>query len=715
MAEQSRWCAHRVDRLAHISSGSRVSTSVSLATASGGELNSRAVLFDVEVSLSDLAAPEPAKLSIELQGIVRRFTDPTLWTFGHPTTLKNQTSDFRVRELVNRSGVVVIDSRSSAATALVLTVSADALLLSPPVPGSAANLVGGRADFDLTNHRDAQRGAKGTFRVGIALAIDEQPAAAEAEARRLAASFSTSVADAAALWERRWQDAFTPDNERYSGHVPTISGDTSVRRLYELSVLSFLSLERRVVDPAVAWSQAYTTGGPRTGVTTCYYWDNAYQATLLSLLDPAYARKYVLRALSQGLNATYEIDYFSGRGEGRWYAFNDMSLITLALTYVKVSGDADILWDKAASTADGDPRPVLCSLLDLATHAPADGPLTYGLADFGGNLNLLECVPQYQHGVPSLNAASGWMRLELASLLEAAASDTAAGPHLTSAFAKCGEPLGVPATASALRADAAHIVEAVQRTYVGGEGVWRSVQPDGKAVAVRTIMDFHTIGTLLGAPAATPTVPAGGLLTSAQRTEMAAFFQKELLASDWVRALSLSDLNVNVSSFRPDHSAIGAYDAWPAQGLETLLTLGSPTDAFALLKAIADGGAATEGPLGQARTLWASDDGKARHNPPRLCNVSVPTSPARCVSRKSNHWQMQAYNAAGAAFANAILRTLFGFQPPLPFGKNANLSEVAIFAPSMRRGFEGSLDNLHWRGGGWSVRSSDAGVRMAKK
>ena len=121
-------------------------------------------------------------------------------------------------------------------------------------------------------------------------------------------------------------------------------------RLYEHSVLSFLSLERRVVNPAVAWRQAYTTGGPRTGVTTCYYWDMAYQATLLVLLDPDYARSFVRRALAGGLNASYEIDYFSGRPEGRWYAFNGMSLLTLALTYVRITGDAALLWAPAVAT-----------------------------------------------------------------------------------------------------------------------------------------------------------------------------------------------------------------------------------------------------------------------------------------------------------------------------------------------------------------------------
>ena len=88
----------------------------------------------------------------------------------------------------------------------------------------------------------------------------------------------------------------------------------------------------------------------------------------------------------------------------------------------------------------------------------------------------------------------------------------------------------------------------------------------------------------------------------------------------------------------------------------------------------------------------------------------------------------QALNAAAAAFTNAILRTLFGFQPPLPFGA-ANASSAsspgpepelataaALFEPRMARGFNGSLEHLRWRGAEWTV-SSDAlaGLEMRRE
>lgn len=41
--------------------------------------------------------------------------------------------------------------------------------------------------------------------------------------------------------------------------------------------------------------------------------------------------------------------------------------------------------------------------------APAPDPLT----DYGTPANLLECVPTYQHKVPSLNAANAYMMAEV--------------------------------------------------------------------------------------------------------------------------------------------------------------------------------------------------------------------------------------------------------------------------------------------------------------
>jgi hypothetical protein len=46
-----------------------------------------------------------------------------------------------------------------------------------------------------------------------------------------------------------------------------------------------------------------------------------------------------------------------------------------------------------------------------------------------------------------------------------------------------------------------------------------AVQPDGSARPVRTVIDFHTIGSLLGAREASQAAAGGGSLTGANLTE----------------------------------------------------------------------------------------------------------------------------------------------------------------------------------------------------
>ena len=76
----------------------------------------------------------------------------------------------------------------------------------------------------------------------------------------------------------------------------------------------------------------------------------------------------------------------------------------------------------------------------------------------------------------------------------------------------------------------------------------------------------------------------------------------------------------------------------------------------------------------------------------------------------------QAYNAAGGAFANAILRGTFGFNPPSPFGRSANDSAAALFAPQMGRSLNGTLTQVRWRGALWSIVSdAEQGLSMMRE
>ena len=279
MATRSRWCANRVEREGTAKVGGvtvRVSTVVTMAAVT------RAVLFEMEISAAPnqqqqlVAGQESVEVAVEMQGIVRMFNSSADWTFGHATVLKNETDQLTVASAFGGRGVTIVDKMSRAASALVLTEQPSSLELTPAVSGSGTPLVGGRGVIVVDMSSMA---APAAFRLGVALAVAEEEDEAIAAARSLAPgggidAFSKAVSAAQSAWEDRWQAAFTPGNGHYSGHLPTLQANDEaaddVARVYYLSVLSFLSCEKTIIDTHTAtdWRRAYTTGGPRTGVVT---------------------------------------------------------------------------------------------------------------------------------------------------------------------------------------------------------------------------------------------------------------------------------------------------------------------------------------------------------------------------------------------------------------------------------------------------------------
>lgn len=65
----------------------------------------------------------------------------------------------------------------------------------------------------------------------------------------------------AMLWEQRWQQAFTPNNKHFSGHLPTLSSSSAaLTRIYYNSLLTAVSLERTNL-PLVAERVYLTAAG----------------------------------------------------------------------------------------------------------------------------------------------------------------------------------------------------------------------------------------------------------------------------------------------------------------------------------------------------------------------------------------------------------------------------------------------------------------------
>ena len=73
--------------------------------------------------------------------------------------------------------------------------------------------------------------------------------------------WSKAWEDTAILWEQRWQQAFTPNNNHFSGHLPTLrSSSAALRRIYYNSLLTVVSLERTNL-PLVAERVYLTAAG----------------------------------------------------------------------------------------------------------------------------------------------------------------------------------------------------------------------------------------------------------------------------------------------------------------------------------------------------------------------------------------------------------------------------------------------------------------------
>ena len=137
-----------------------------------------------------------------------------------------------------------------------------------------------------------------------------------------------------------------------------------------------------------------------------------------------------------------------------------------------------------------------------------------------------------------------------------------------------------------MRKEAAELGKRVQELYVAGKGIWRCRLPDGCYNEVHHCYDFGT--TLMN---------IGDLMPQKQKTEMVAFFKRELQTPTWMRALSTRDLDVTFS-IRPDHQWTGAYTALAGTALSGFFVAGEVDAAFEWMKGLAK--TTQQGPFAQA-------------------------------------------------------------------------------------------------------------------
>lgn len=371
-------------------------------------------------------------------------------------------------------------------------------------------------------------------------------------------SFDAAAKAATDEWDRQLRAAFTPGNDVFSGHVPTlVTTDDNVKRIYHSAVMSALYFRR--TSPHSVYGTTYVTLMPRYWETTTFLWDISLSAMLLSMLDPAILKRMMETWMTLDIYKHFGTEFLTGAGVGPWYSVNDYAMSRMAKEYLRWTGDRAWL-DKVVNG-----KTVYETLLSYAEHWRTLDVNDHGLADYGGVTNLLEAVSSYVHEVAGLNAANVH-NLRFAAELAAYKGDRA--------------------KAEGYRDEAADLGRRVQDLYVPGRGIWKCKLPDGSYNEVHHCYDFGvTLMTI------------GDMMPVTQKREMVDFFVRELKTPTWMRALSTRDLDVTFS-IRPDHQWTGAYCSWPALALSGLFAAGAVDLANDWIKGLAK--TSMQGPYAQA-------------------------------------------------------------------------------------------------------------------
>ena len=359
-------------------------------------------------------------------------------------------------------------------------------------------------------------------------------------------------------WNAQLKAAFTPGNNIFSGHVPTlVTTDDNLKRIYHSAVMSALYFRR--TSPHSVYGTTYVTLMPRYWETTTFLWDISLSAMLLSMLDPHVLRGMMEMWMKLDMHKHFGTEFLTGAGVGPWYSVNDYAMCRMAKEYLRWTGD------RAWLDKEVDGKKVLNQLLRYAEHWRELNTNGHGLADYGGVTNLLEAVSSYVHEVAGLNAAN---------------------VHNLRFAAELVDFKGDKSKAASYRREAEELGRRVLELYVPGKGIWKCRQPDGTYNEVHHCYDFGT--TLMN---------IGDMMSATQKKEIVEFFKRELQTPTWMRALSTRDLDVTFS-IRPDHQWTGAYCSWPALALSGLYAAGEVDVAFEWIKGLAK--TSMQGPFAQA-------------------------------------------------------------------------------------------------------------------
>jgi len=479
-------------------------------------------------------------------------------------------------------------------------------------------------------------------------AIGDDVGAASSLTNTWASNFKVQFDAAKMKWEKRWRAYFIPGNKLFSGHFPTLqTDDPKIRRVYYQSALVPLLLCRTSLPLS---RRCFVTAGPQWANTLVYFWDTEMWANTWAMLEPETMKEQLAKWLSMDIHRCYAVDCQSGGGAGPWYAANDWSVFRCVEAYLGVTGDSSFLRQDIGN------KTVLERLDGIATFYETR-PLMKGspLANYGGPENLLECSPSYIEGVPSLNAANVYMLRKTAEYYERS---------------------GNSGRAEELRSKAQKLLPSVMSLYATGQGVWNALDTAGNKVPIRHCYDYITIGQALEKD-----------LSPQIKAEMNHFVHAELLTRTWMRAMSLRD-PAAAKSDRPDHGPMGSYDAWPPMTMDVMCRFGDFGKAVAFLRATE--AIAHQGTWSQAHEFVGPD---SRGFDP--------------IVRVASRGGQDANEGCGAAFAEVIIRSFFGFRPDL------SANHPVLLSPDVPRGFSGTLKHVSWRNQLYTIVSDAKGVHFS--
>jgi hypothetical protein len=370
-------------------------------------------------------------------------------------------------------------------------------------------------------------------------------------------------------------------------------------------------------SPYSVYGRAYDTLMPRYWQSVTFLWDYHLSSLVHALLDPEVMRKKLELWMRLDIHKHFGTEYLTGAGVGPWYSVNDYAMCAIAHDYLRWNRDTAWL-DGTVAGGDGS---TARGYLDRYARNWKRFKTPSGLADYGGLNNLLECVNSYVHEVASLNAANVFNMRFAADLAEMS---------------------GDSSEAARLREEASELVQHVRALYANGKGFWNARTPEGRLVEVRHVYDFITVLNTIGDD-----------LSDREKSEMVAFFQRELQTPTWMHALSPDDDDA-LFSVRPDHQWTGAYPAWPPQSVTGLYKIGREDVAAGWLRGLAR--SANQGPYGQAHfaeSVVEPEDGGARKAPPDIPYITDWT----CSSNGS--------------WTNIIIESIFGVKASLRHGLSA--------------------------------------------